>query len=116
MVCFSGTSSFPDSNRCTLPDFSDSHLSALVRDLEQASFDPYLTSVGGSGMGILSPYNEPSLNSVDTSDGPVTPPETPADDGSDGDLGSQTLWGQFSEVSSEQLAQWADARGRWLFV
>ena len=89
-------------------------LQSLSADLVSESFDPYLTAVGGSGLGILSPYNSDSSTSSEagTFTGPITPPETPGN----GDISLQTLRQQFSSVDVEQLGQWADERGRWLFV
>ena len=95
------------------PDFPRNYLDALVRELQAANFDPYLTSVGGSGLGILSPYNHASSLSGDE---PITPPETPAENDLDGELGTSALREQFCNVATQELHQWADARGRWLFV
>jgi hypothetical protein len=82
---------------------------ALVSD----DFDPYLTSVGGSGLGILSPYGQRPLSASD----PVTPP-----DGSvkviDAASGAppEPLRASFEKKTVDELADWADVLGRWLFV
>ncbi|KAJ3779799.1 cystathionine beta-lyase [Lentinula aff. detonsa] len=48
----------------------------LLSELVECDFDPYLTSVGGGGMGILSPYPEHSNTSSKVLlPGQVTPPE-----------------------------------------
>ena len=39
-------------------DFKAEALKALLAELSANDFDPYMTSVGGSGLGILSPYQE----------------------------------------------------------
>lgn len=78
-------------------------------------FDPYLTSVGGSGLGILSPYSQ----SLPVASGPVTPPETPNGQGkltTDVDAPSEPLRTSFETTDINELAGWADALGRWLFV
>lgn len=96
-------------------------MSALIRDLEGAKFDAYLTSVGGSGLGILSPYNN-SPDPAESSGEPLTPPETPAKNDADGGGGggdgleAKDMREQFCEVTTDELSQWANARGRWLFV
>lgn len=66
-------------------DFQDSVLQQLLKDLIEEKFDPYLTSVGGSGLGILSPYPQHRHSSTKISGGAevpgqVTPPETPLAD------------------------------------
>ena len=96
-------------------DFADSQLKSLIGELASANFDPYLTSVGGSGLGILSPHGRKSLNDENPADGPITPPETPSDQ-ADGPLSTKSLRDHFVSVNTEDLNQWADARGRWMFV
>jgi hypothetical protein len=96
-------------------EFQETSLEALRDALTKAGFEPYVTSVGGSGLGVLSPY------SYDKSAPLVTPPETPTPDGSsDGldDAGEflQPLRGVFEGKSREELASWAEQRGKWLYV
>ncbi|KAF8132163.1 GHMP kinase, partial [Mycena galopus ATCC 62051] len=42
-------------------DFEAETLDKLIAELEHETFVPYVTSVGGSGLGILSPYTPPNL-------------------------------------------------------
>lgn len=93
-------------------EFTASELDALAKDLSAANFDPYLTAVGGSGLGILSPYEHESLTKPTESATPLTPPETPAEDPAKTPL----LRDEFANVSAEELSKWAEQRGRWLFV
>jgi len=69
--------------------------------LSNEKFVPYLTSVGGSGLGILSPYNEPQQL--------ATPPE-----GTDGAV--ELLRDTFASKATSELSGWVDSLGRWLFV
>lgn len=88
--------------QATSTAFPDVSLQALIADLESDSFQPYVVSVGGSGLGILSPYN-PGL---------VTPPENP-------EAGVQlpsSLRAQFEQMEIGKLPEWAEDRGRWMFV
>jgi hypothetical protein len=91
-------------------DFPTESLKALFTDLTNAGFTPYPTSVGGSGMGVLSPWNTPRPL--------ATPPDSPRGDEPtpawNSDAGS--LRAKFEGAAPEELAQWADERGRWLFV
>lgn len=74
--------------------------------------------MGGSGLGILSPYN-PESHGGFIEGGPVTPPETPRVE-----LGENTeelsqrrsLRGAFESKDVAELADWVERRGRWLFV
>ncbi|KAJ7678501.1 Cys/Met metabolism PLP-dependent enzyme-domain-containing protein [Mycena rosella] len=98
-------------------DFQDSALDSLMAALTQEKFVPYLTSVGGSGMGILSPYTPPNLGHASATVVPpdqVTPPQTPGVEPADEPLGDLRL--AFEKQGGPQLAQWADALGRWLYV
>ena len=58
--------------------------------LREAGFVPYLTTIGGSGLGVLE-----TLESEST-----------------GDIGS----GDFSSKDREELAQWVESRQGWLYV
>ena len=86
-------------------------LDALSKELSAANFDPYLTAVGGSGLGILSPYNHGGTNNAPALLTPLTPPETPAE----GPV-KTPLRDEFANVKTEELSKWAEQRGRWLFV
>lgn len=85
----------------------------LIADLIKDGFEAYVTSVGGSGLGVLSPYN-PVLHGL----APATPPDTPGgeleEDAEDG--GDEPLRSSFEHMSTDDFVRWADGRGRWLFV
>lgn len=100
-----------------LPDnLEQSNLEKLVSALEGDGYGTYLTSVGGSGLGILSPYNRDPESHLD--DGPVTPPETPALGGSPGtETGLyKSHRAVFESKSPAELVEWMESRGRWLYV
>lgn len=75
--------------------------------LEGASFTTYNTSVGGSGLGILSPYHEHDAALA-------TPPETPCAQTPPAEPAS--LKERFRSVDVGELPRWAEERGRWLYV
>lgn len=103
----------------------------LIKDLIRENFQPYLTSVGGSGLGILSPYAEHRNAERDTHRprndvGQVTPPKSPIPQGQsqveivDGfakkasDL--EPLRPAFEATGTTELTGWASELGRWLYV
>ena len=87
----------------TAVDVEDSILGTLVEELISSGFRPYLTSVGGSGLGILSPYDPANY----TLSSPLTP----------GTPGQQPSLREALEVQGiEELTEWAEKRGRWLYV
>ncbi|EPQ52753.1 cystathionine beta-l [Gloeophyllum trabeum ATCC 11539] len=88
-------------------DMREELLQQLISDLLSDNFQPYLTSVGGSGLGILSPYGQ---------DAPFTPPETPNDANDEAYLSREPLRATFQEKSVLELPEWAESRGRWLYV
>jgi hypothetical protein len=96
-------------------DFKEMILHNLIAALSTDNFDAYVTSVGGSGLGILSPYGQHAqLGSV-----PVTPPETPNSNSKDIDAngtGLEALRACFETKTNGELAGWAEELGRWLFV
>lgn len=113
-------------------DLKPEDLQRLVDDLIRENFEPYITSVGGSGLGILSPYPEHrnrdavASSSLRTHEhvppvGQVTPPETPAPEHQE-QLGvttsedKDTLRVSFETNSTDGLAEWANGLGRWLYV
>lgn len=105
------------------PDFQDSVLQQLLKDLIEENFDPYLTSVGGSGLGILSPYPQHRHGSTKVSGGAVvpgqvTPPETPLAKDLPLELGgaSEPLRPAFEVQSVLELSAWAEGLGKWLYV
>ncbi|KZT29708.1 cystathionine beta-lyase [Neolentinus lepideus HHB14362 ss-1] len=86
-------------------DIREDVLQQLIAELLSDNFQPYLTSVGGSGLGILSPYG---LNA------PFTPPaET---DTSESYVTREPLRATFQEKTGAELSEWAESRGRWLYV
>ncbi|KAK0223112.1 cystathionine beta-lyase [Armillaria fumosa] len=91
-------------------DFKEETLKALLDEIVAQQFDPYLTSVGGSGLGILSPHRTTG-NAAYLPPGQVTPPETPSP-GGDG----LNLSPVFQTKRVLELSQWADSLGRWLYV
>ncbi|EMD34086.1 CsMn27 [Gelatoporia subvermispora B] len=99
-------------------DFQETVLDTLVAALRNENFQPYLTAVGGSGLGILSPYDHglPARNGQVP--GPMTPPETPAEElaAADDAQGPASLLTHFENVTLAQLPTWAEERGRWLYV
>jgi len=108
------------------PDFKAQDLQDLISELIREGFEPYLTSVGGSGLGILSPYrhhrNRRSAARQDL--GQVTPPETPipveasrSEAKSTEDATEFELLRPLFETSPVlELTAWADGLGGWLYV
>lgn len=87
----------------------------LLAELSANNFDPYLTSVGGSGLGILSPYPEHRNPSANVPQGQVTPPETP-DEAANGPQLGNSLRTSFEVNSLSELSGWAHDLGKWLYV
>ncbi|KAI0279267.1 Cys/Met metabolism PLP-dependent enzyme-domain-containing protein [Russula aff. rugulosa BPL654] len=83
-------------------DMKESILRALIEALTSSGFRPYLTSVGGSGLGVLSPYDP--ANYAVASSNPENPDHPPS------------LRDAFEGKRIEELAEWAEVRGRWLYV
>ncbi|KAI0316729.1 cystathionine beta-lyase [Amylostereum chailletii] len=75
-------------------DMADATLTELTSSLASDAFVPYLTSVGGSGLGILSPH--------DSGDDSVPPREI--------------MKGTFDEKPVPELTAWAESKGRWMYV
>ncbi|KAF7375185.1 Cystathionine beta-lyase [Mycena sanguinolenta] len=98
-------------------DFPAEALDKLIAELVHEEFVPYITSVGGSGLGILSPYMPPNLAQSQTAapSGQVTPPETPGLD-LHPNAGDPLLRLAFEKQTGSELSQWADGLGRWLYV
>ncbi|KAJ9115449.1 hypothetical protein QFC22_005207 [Naganishia vaughanmartiniae] len=82
-------------------DFSTDRLDALLTELRETGFRPYLTSVGGSGLGIL---DAAGTAAVDL--------DAPGAGGSS----HIPLRKAFHEVTAEQLETWAEQTGDWLFI
>lgn len=88
-----------------------------MAELRADGFEPYLTSVGGSGAGVLSPYA--NSDGPSAYEGPVTPPETL--DASDESvqymsLSTASLRAAFENITPAEFGRWAEERGRWLYV
>ncbi|KAJ6466612.1 cystathionine beta-lyase [Mycena vitilis] len=98
-------------------DFQEAALDKLITELEHEKFVPYLTSVGGSGLGILTPYTPPNLGESHpvVAPGQVTPPETPGLRPA-AEAGDGLLRLAFEKQDVPDLAQWAEGLGRWLYV
>ncbi len=114
-------------------EFRPQDLQNLVDDLTRMDYEPYITSVGGSGLGILSPYPEhrnldvvPSVTRTHEPSGQVTPPETPLPESQvqlehfaatqDIEGAEATLRAPFETISLGGLPGWASGLGRWLYV
>jgi len=102
--------------------FEENTLQDLIADLIHDNFEPYYTSVGGSGLGVLSPYGEHYATDPRplVTLGQVTPPGTPNPSRQvgtdiDGDA-PNPLRSTFEAKDSMELAAWAESRGRWLYV
>ncbi|KAG5352022.1 hypothetical protein C0989_004165 [Termitomyces sp. Mn162] len=109
-------------------DIEASDLQNLIDELIREGFQPYLTSVGGSGLGILSPYDH-HLNRrtvvthrVAQVPGQITPPGTPnpGDESSTrlnvGNAAFEPLRPSFEMSSISELSSWVESLGRWLYV
>lgn len=83
-------------------DMKENVLRALIEALTSSGYQPYLTSVGGSGLGVLSPYDP--ANYAVASSKPENPDQSPS------------LREAFEGKRIEELAGWAEQRGRWLYV
>lgn len=87
-----------------------------MNDLRNDGFEPYLTSVGGSGVGVLSPYRARPVER------PATPPETPAESDEDERFIARDsdsvdpLRASFETKLTHDLSHWAEGQGRWLYV
>jgi hypothetical protein len=77
---------------------NESVLRALTEGLTSLGFRPYLTSVGGSGLGVLSPYDPANYGVVSSK------------------VHQPSLREAFEAKGIEELTAWAEQRGRWLYV
>ncbi|KAJ8453951.1 hypothetical protein ONZ51_g13311 [Trametes cubensis] len=96
-------------------DFADDALQALISTLEAQGYRPYVTAVGGSGMGILSPYDPIMVDGEDDVSPPLSPPATPDPNGA-GESQHPSIRRRFESVDVSELSQWASGRGKWLYV
>lgn len=90
-------------------------MKALIAALEADSFQPYVTAVGGSGLGILSPYDDIVFEDDDGETTLLSPPMTP-DPNREGGALPRSIRARFEGVSTEELSKWASVRGKWLYV
>ncbi|TFK72972.1 cystathionine beta-lyase [Pluteus cervinus] len=103
-------------------DFAESNLRDLTNDLIQLGFQPYLTSVGGSGLGILPfpPKSASSRSHAPTTDDAldeVTPPKTPTPERELPLSGNPDLVrATFGSSPASGLAAWVTGLGDWLYV
>jgi hypothetical protein len=82
---------FESAGWLTVPaDVDNATLSMLTAALSELGFVPYLTAVGGSGLGVLPP-SRAHPGAAESADA-------------------------FTKSSAPALAEWAEARGRWLYV
>ena len=101
-----------------MADFEDEKLQALISALIADGFQPYVTAVGGSGLGILSPYDDIAIDQEDEDSPPLSPPATPdpnREHGVDG-IPQPSIRRRFENVTTGELPQWASGRGKWLYV
>ncbi|KAH9856538.1 cystathionine beta-lyase [Lenzites betulinus] len=96
-------------------DFSDEALQTLIEALEADGFRPYVTAVGGSGLGILSPYDPITVDGGDDVSPPLSPPSTPGPREVEDPL-RPSIRRRFESVTIAELSQWAADRGKWLYV
>jgi len=105
-------------------DFKGEQLVLVMEDLIREGFQPYFTSVGGSGLGILSQYPEHRIRESHTRHAPedlgqMTPPDTPMPR-SDSPVSSSSqlepLRSSFASTELTKIPEWATDLGRWLYV
>nr|AUN37954.1 cystathionine gamma-lyase 2 [Ganoderma lucidum] len=98
-------------------DFHDEKLQGLISALLTDGFQPYVTAVGGSGLGILSPYDDIAAD-PDADSPPLSPPATPDPNREDGIDGAPqpSIRRGFETITTLELPEWALGRGKWLYV
>jgi hypothetical protein len=82
-----------------LPDFSTERMDALLSELRESGFRPYVTSVGGAGLGLLT-----SGKALDV--------EAPGA----AETNHSPLQKAFHDVNAEGLEAWAEQTGEWLYI
>ncbi|OBZ72603.1 Cystathionine beta-lyase [Grifola frondosa] len=95
-------------------DFEETVLQTLLSSLLEDNFQPYLTAVGGSGLGILSPYEDELPDDLEVS--LMSPPTTPDLDHRNENKEGHPLRSRFENLNIEHLPKWAAERGKWLYV
>lgn len=98
-------------------DFQDEKLQTLISALLSDGYQPYITAVGGSGLGILSPYDDIAAD-PNADSPPLSPPATPDPNREDGIHGAPqpSIRKGFETITTLELPQWASERGKWLYV
>lgn len=81
-------------------DMSEETLASLTQSLRDDGFEPYLTSVGGSGLGVL----QSRVTAVD-----VRSRE-------DGETNHIPLRKAFQSIDATGLEAWAERTGEWIFT
>ena len=75
-----------------------------------------MTAVGGSGLGILSPYDEIAPGE-DGETPPLSPPMTPDPNRANSSMVEQpSIRKRFESLSIAEMSSWASTRGKWLYV
>jgi len=103
-------------------DFKDELCTLMMEELIRQGFESYLTSVGGSGLGILSPYaehREPHKMPIYEEPGQLTPPGTPGPQNiskSSPPSYLESLRQPFLSTNLKEMPKWANNLGRWLYV
>lgn len=97
-------------------DFEASTLQGLVSALESSNFKSYLTSVGGSGLGILSPYRAHRQTQPARGRDALGVPDSAIDDAEETLVANDSFKEEFKKVDTIEFSQWAEGRGRWLYV
>ncbi|KAG7089875.1 hypothetical protein E1B28_011514 [Marasmius oreades] len=96
-------------------DFTTDVMQDLLAELSANNFDPYLTAVGGSGLGILSPHDKHRVKRAERAvPGQVTPPKSPREQSVE--VYDDTLRPSFETMTISELSEWAQELGRWLYV
>jgi hypothetical protein len=84
-----------------ISDFPESDLKALIANLENQGFQPHLTSLGGSGVGV------------------VTRPSATADekvDSDEGNVSAAPLRATLRDTSADGLQAWSEKLGHWKYT
>lgn len=103
-------------------EFKSEEGTLVMEELIREGFEPYLTSVGGSGLGILSPYAEhrtiEAQMAIPDQSGQLTPPGTPGPSkmSKDSSAPLESLRQPFLTMNLTGMADWATGVGSWLYV
>lgn len=83
---------------------SETLLQDLIQSLTNDGFQPYLTAVGGSGLGVLLPSSPHLASAID-----VKAPGA-------GEGSHVPLRKAFQECDATRLEVWAEQTGEWIFT